>query len=131
MEDYPKILKSFRNEQGVTQQELADYMGVCLATIMLWERGNHPPNRKNRKKLEDAMGILGTKGISRYTPRISEEEADLIQQYRYLSKKEILSIGFMTLGDTVCSSLERATGFTEAVMKNRWEVVDPRTLEHI
>jgi len=44
--------KELRKKIGVTQAQLAHYLGVSTATIKSWEGGVSKPTEKNRQKIE-------------------------------------------------------------------------------
>ena len=39
-EAFPAILKAFRKEYGLTQQQLADHLEISRNTLKSWERGD-------------------------------------------------------------------------------------------
>lgn len=41
----------------LSQEELADLIGVKAMTVSRWERGDHLPRRKRWPKIEEATGI--------------------------------------------------------------------------
>lgn len=47
------LIKQIRTYSGLSQQELADYMGVTFATINRWENGHAVPNKMAQMKLYD------------------------------------------------------------------------------
>ena len=46
------IIKSIRLHAKLSQQELADKLGVTFATINRWESGNYKPSRLAKKAFE-------------------------------------------------------------------------------
>lgn len=49
--EYSKILKQIRDKLFLTQQELADMLGVSFATINRWENHKNDPSIKGKKKI--------------------------------------------------------------------------------
>ena len=47
-----EFVKSVRSQLGLTQQELADKLGVSFATVNRWENGKARPNIKAMKALK-------------------------------------------------------------------------------
>ena len=47
-----------RTRLGVSQQELANRLGVSLATVSLWERGEVSPSGDNLRKLKELKRAL-------------------------------------------------------------------------
>ncbi|WP_322805356.1 XRE family transcriptional regulator (plasmid) [Vibrio alfacsensis] len=52
-----QMLRAKRIEKGLTQQELADRVGVSSVAISKWELGSANPRPKYREKLSDVLGI--------------------------------------------------------------------------
>ena len=50
--DYNKI-KKLRDEKGISQEELAELIGVTKSTISQWEQGKKQPRKKFEIKLEN------------------------------------------------------------------------------
>lgn len=51
--DYSKLIRQVRNELLVTQEELAEMLGVTFATVNRWENGHHEPNMKQKRAIRD------------------------------------------------------------------------------
>jgi excisionase family DNA binding protein len=52
-----EAMTQVRKDQRLTQRDIADYMGVSLATVRNWEAGTGLPDRSMWAKLEEAMGL--------------------------------------------------------------------------
>ena len=48
---FPEKLKTYRMLHGLTQQQLADALGVVLPTVQTWEAGIHQPMPKMRERV--------------------------------------------------------------------------------
>ncbi|HYE67805.1 MAG TPA: helix-turn-helix transcriptional regulator, partial [Anaerovoracaceae bacterium] len=59
---FGELLKGFRKRADITQQELANDLGVHVQTIKGWERGRHPQFKENVLRLKDPLR-LNTKEI--------------------------------------------------------------------
>ena len=46
-----------RKEKGLTQQYLAEKLGVCQTTIAMWETGKSVPTMKNLMRLSELLGV--------------------------------------------------------------------------
>jgi len=42
-EGMARFIRGWRRYHCVTQEELAEHLGVTRKTVSLWETGNHPP----------------------------------------------------------------------------------------
>jgi transcriptional regulator with XRE-family HTH domain len=59
-----KFIRERRQENGLTQQELADKLQVTQPTIAYWESGKGDPDAKTFKKIEKILGPLYTSSSS-------------------------------------------------------------------
>ena len=50
-------MKKLRNQKGMTQQELANYLHVSKGTIGMWETGRREPNTEILSELADFYGV--------------------------------------------------------------------------
>lgn len=44
-EEIGKTIKSYRNQNALTQEQLANKLGTNIEQIMRWERGKNLPNK--------------------------------------------------------------------------------------
>lgn len=65
-------IKTLRLKNNVTQEELADAIGVCRTTIQAWETGKKQPRSKNLKKITGYFS-LSREEINLYFKEIEEE----------------------------------------------------------
>ena len=50
-------MKKLRNQKGLTQQELADFLHVSKGTVGMWETGRREPNTEILSDLADFYGV--------------------------------------------------------------------------
>jgi transcriptional regulator with XRE-family HTH domain len=55
MKKFGKILRIKRKKRGLTQEDLAKKIGVCLNSICLWERGLAVPGLTSLINLADVF----------------------------------------------------------------------------
>lgn len=55
--NYGKTIKKYREDRKMTQQELADQVGVTQAAIGFYEKNKREPDAHNLKKISDALDI--------------------------------------------------------------------------
>lgn len=67
-----KQIKKFRQEQGISQQELADYLSISRQTISKWELGKSLPDIENSIRLCDYFNISLDVLIGRKKPSFFE-----------------------------------------------------------
>lgn len=93
------IIKKARTDKGLTQEELADKVGVKKSAVAKWENGRVSEiKRSNLKNLADALGLAPTQllgDIENDPVGVADELADIyldpqlramIANYRSLSK---------------------------------------------
>lgn len=51
-------LRARRIAKDITQEEMAELLGVSLATISAWELGRYSPRENNLNKIEELLGQL-------------------------------------------------------------------------
>jgi len=56
-EQFGKRLKQLRAQKGLTQEELAEAVGVSTDFISLVERGQRAPSFKNLERLAEVLGV--------------------------------------------------------------------------
>ena len=49
--DFKRLVKELRKKLIITQEELADLLGVSFASINRWEAGRHEPTIKVKRKI--------------------------------------------------------------------------------
>ena len=89
--DFGQRLKNLRLEQNLTQQELADAVGVSVVAVRNWERGVKKPAMdaiialaRELKITTDGLLDVNSFGIVRKSLILSPEEKKLLKTYRAL-----------------------------------------------
>ena len=86
-------IKDLRLVAGLTQEQLAEKIGVKKQNISRYESGRVEPNIRTAKKLADALGVsledmaAGVSSFSSPAPVLSPDEAQLVEDYRSLNKE--------------------------------------------
>ncbi len=57
MSEFPSILKSLRASRGMTQEALAEAVGVSKSTISMYERGRREPDFQTLDALANVFGV--------------------------------------------------------------------------
>ena len=57
MAHFDKILKLLRNEKNMSQQELADALGISKSSINMYERGERQPNFEVLEAIADFFNV--------------------------------------------------------------------------
>lgn len=57
--DYPKLLKEYREKMFLSQEDLAQKLGVSYVTVNRWENGKFEPTIKMKKKLNKLFEKAG------------------------------------------------------------------------
>ena len=74
-----KFMSQLRKEKNMTQQVLADKIGVSFKTISKWENGRGIPELSLLKPLSDELGVSINELLS----------GERVEKERYLDKLEI------------------------------------------
>lgn len=72
-----KRLAAYRKEEGMSQQQLADKLGVARATILRWENGVNVPSSHELKKISNLLGISEQALLSEEDETVDEIASNL------------------------------------------------------
>ncbi len=85
-------IKSCRKEAGLSQEKVAEHLGISRQAVTRWESGQSAPNTENLFKLAELFGttvdILLPKEETAPIPSPTEEAVQLILQARQKEKAE-------------------------------------------
>lgn len=89
--EFSKSLKSLRLNRGLTQETLADEIGVSTVALQGWERGTRKPSFDALIALCSALNIsmdelLGTRSAIRVERPVTRQEKSLLDGYRKLDR---------------------------------------------
>jgi len=93
MRHFESRLKDFRKKRKLTQQALADRLGVSRGTIIRWEGGGDIPSARTVCYIADVLDInvmflCGMWDEPRRGMPLSTEERELVELYRALRPSE-------------------------------------------
>ena len=54
---FSQVIKKLRKEKGLTQQEIANIVGITATGVSYWESGNAVPNTETLNKLANYFGV--------------------------------------------------------------------------
>ena len=54
---FKEIIKELRNQRGLTQEGLAQEMGVSKSSVAMWEIGNRFPSKEIYEQLADLFNV--------------------------------------------------------------------------
>ncbi len=74
------IIKQARKNKGMTQEQLADLVGVSLQTIRRWEWGSTAPNSKLLSKLAGVLNIPPEQLLENNSSKDTFEALSVIQE---------------------------------------------------
>lgn len=91
--EFAEQLKAARQRAGMTQQELADAVGVTKAAVCTWEAGTSRPRMAKMNDIATALGtsvpeLLGESAVS----DLPWDELELLRCYRLCSPQERLRL---------------------------------------
>ena len=87
MGDFPNVFKRIREQCGLTQQQMADKIGVSRSTIGMYENGEREPNFETLELIADTFNVdmnflLGKKSSTEVIPTayyLNDEAKDMAQ----------------------------------------------------
>ena len=99
MGDFPNVFKFLRLREKLSQQELADKIGVAKSTISMYENGNREPDFEMLEKIADFFNVdmnylLGTSAkttslkSSDYTPSYEDVESMIARNGKDFSTEQ-------------------------------------------
>ncbi|MFP4347546.1 MAG: helix-turn-helix domain-containing protein [Thermodesulfobacteriota bacterium] len=86
---FAQKLSTLRNERGLTQQEMANLIGVGIAQIRRYEKGNSSPTLEVIKKVAHTLGISADELIFDENERVAAAkipDRKLLEQFEQISK---------------------------------------------
>ena len=87
-------LKNLRQDAGLTQEELAQKVGLKKQNISRYENSHCEPNIRTAKKIADALGVtieemaVGVSIPSAPTPDLTKDEMNLVAAWRIADEKD-------------------------------------------
>ena len=129
--NFGQRLKNLRLEQNITQQELADAVGVSAVTVRNWERGTKKPAMeaiialaRELKITTDGLLDVNTFGIKRRSIILSPAEKKQLKTYQALDEHGKKAV------DMICTlEKERLDASEKKVFAKKTEFVPKRTRE--
>ena len=82
---FDKALREWRRRRKISQQELADLLGVTRNTVINWEAGKSSPDLEKIPAICEALGIPAGDLFSGRAGKISGTEDVLLHNFRLLS----------------------------------------------
>lgn len=93
--DTKSVIRTRRKLLGLTEQQLADKVGVSRGSIQMWERGDTAPKRGNQQAVADALGITVAELMGLQTSakvvRISGPAADAVEAMASMGAVPLIS----------------------------------------
>lgn len=90
MGDFPNIFKRIREQSGLTQQQMADKLGISRSAIGMYEKGEREPNFETLELIADIFNVdmnflLGKKPTTEVIPDTYylDKEAKEAAQFLY------------------------------------------------
>lgn len=62
LESFPGLVRDVRRQLGLSQEELAQALGVSFATVNRWENGKTTPSKLARRQVESFCGRMMKQG---------------------------------------------------------------------
>lgn len=86
--NYAMMIKEYREKTLISQQDLADLLGVAFVSVNRWENGHYEPTYKAKRKLRELFIEAGMKSED-YTDETGAMDVNecKINNRRYLGNK--------------------------------------------
>lgn len=76
MEQFAQILRDLRTQQGWTQPQLAQRLGVSRSTVSMYERGEREPDFAMLRRIADLFGVDTDQLLGRTAPAGGDDYAN-------------------------------------------------------
>lgn len=113
-------LRAWRKSQGLTQQDLADKLGITRGLVCKWEKGVCYPSPTNIKQLAE---IKPFDAEDMYTPVVSYEVARVLNKMRLSTRSNKHNVVFLhKMYNMGLVTPETEVAIYEAIRLGRWKV---------
>ena len=114
-----EVIKAYRKKRKMSQQELADIMGVTRNTIVNWEANKSRPEFDGIPQLCSVLDVsMETLFGLDHAPGITKEEQTLVGVYRQLSAvgKKVASAMLNAMLDEECKAMDASYRSTYSIL---------------
>lgn len=88
---FPERIKQLRKDAGLTQRQLADFIGVSKAAVSCWETGvRDTPAGKNLMRLSEVLGLDPAEIMKIDGKNVDRNEVRLLAAFRVLPEERQL-----------------------------------------
>jgi len=88
---FPERIKQLRKEAGLTQRQLADFVGVSKAAVSCWETGvRNTPVGNNLVRLSEVLGLDPAEVMKVNGKSVVQNEIQLLAAFRLLPEERQL-----------------------------------------
>jgi len=104
--NYAMMIKEYREKTLISQQDLADLLGVAFVSVSRWENGHYEPTYKAKRKLRELFIAAGMKSEN-YTDDLGAMDVKecKINNRRYLGNKYKLLSFIKETVDNYCENV--------------------------
>jgi len=98
-ESIAELIKKYRKECGITQEQLCEAAGISISTLKKYETGMRNPKAEQLRKIADALGVsdkvfipIKVKDRSNLLMTLTQldQEADLDWDYKFDSEGKLI-----------------------------------------
>jgi len=116
-------LKELRNEKGITQEELSNYLNVSRSTIAGYETGKRKPEYETLQKLANYFNVsldylLGSSNERSSADKIKNaisDDKELQETWEQISQRENLQLLFKQTKDLDDSTIKQIIRIIKAI----------------
>ncbi|MBO4580273.1 MAG: helix-turn-helix domain-containing protein [Clostridiales bacterium] len=73
-------LLAYRRREGMSQQQLADKLGVARSTVARWEKDNNAPSVPELKKISELLGLSEQELFSEEDDRLEDDKVSDLEE---------------------------------------------------
>lgn len=104
-------LKNLRKQRGITQRDLAKYLGVSISTFSGWETGVYEPDHAHLCKIADYFGVTVDELLGR-SPQLFDdarvERPEIMELYELMTPQQQSNLINYARGMLAASAPEEA-----------------------
>ena len=116
-------LRRLRKKAGLTQEQLAEAIGVHLNTVCLWEKGEYTPKTQSIKALAKALGVSEADLLNDSPQQHSGDWVISFKTVAHFNTEEVVD---MTGNISPVCSIQAAPNGCGLVIKGDWKTLSTK-----
>ena len=100
-----EVIRKYRKEKNMTQEEMANRLGVSAPAVNKWERGVSMPDISLLAPIARLLGVSLEELLSYNESLTPAEESNIINEVNMLLNTQPIEVGFKKITDTYFENL--------------------------